>query len=369
MRRVSVAALLVACVTSTLFPGGVAAQPAQRRLTTIDALRQFPGYFHLQNVLLRGEFTESSGRISLRSDVSEMRVKLSDDVSASTGPVEIRGQLVDIGRLEPGDPRATAMMEGREPSERWPRPGEELFLSVTGVRQVDAGTETSVRALSLEPWKFVGRTLTLSGNFRGRNLFGDLPDAPAQSRYDFVLRGAEGAVWVTGLRPRGRGFDLDVDRRIDTNRWLSVTGRVAYDRGLVRIEATTLEAATAPSARPVEAETEAPKAPPEPVDIVFNSPSDGETDVPPAVVVRVQFSRGLLEASLTSRVRAAYAGAPPDATLPLRTTYDAATRSIEIRFQQPLEPLRTVRVELLDGVTGFDGGPVRPWSLTFSVGN
>ena len=30
-----------------------------RRLTTVDALRQFPGYFHLQNVLVRGEFAET----------------------------------------------------------------------------------------------------------------------------------------------------------------------------------------------------------------------------------------------------------------------------------------------------------------------
>ena len=35
------------------------------------------------------------------------------------------------------------------------------------------------------------------GNFRGRNLFGDLPGAPGASPYDFVIRGAEGAVWVT----------------------------------------------------------------------------------------------------------------------------------------------------------------------------
>jgi glutamate mutase epsilon subunit len=51
----------------------------------------------------------------------------------------------------------------------------------------------------------------------------------------------------------------------------------------------------------------------------------------------------------------------------LRTTYDAATRSIEIRFAQPPERLRTVRVQLLDGLTGFDGGPITPWSLTFSI--
>jgi hypothetical protein len=354
---------------AVLAPGASSAQTAQRRLATIDALRQFPGYFHLQTVLLHGEFTETAGRFALRSDTSQMRVQFSDGAAASSGPVEVRAQLIDIGRLEPGDARASGFTEGRDAADRWPRPGEELFLQVTDVRTVDPGTTTTIRMLALEPWKFVGQRVTLVGNFRGRNLFGDLPDSPAIGRYDFVLRGSEGAVWVTGLRPRGKGFDLDVDRRVDTNRWLSVTGTVEHERGLVRIEAATLEAAVAPDQRPVVAEAEQPKAPPEPVEIIFNSPTDGDTDVPPGSAVRIQFSRGLAEGTVAGRFRARYAGAPdvPESDLPLRTTYDAATRSIEIRFAQPPQRLRTVRVQLLDGLTGFDGGPITPWSLTFSI--
>ena len=104
----------------------------------------------------------------------------------------------------------------------------------------------SLRALALEPWKFAGQTVTVTGNFRGRNLFGDLPDAPGKGRYDFIVRGGEGSVWVTGMRPRGSGFDFDVDRRIDSNRWLEVTGPLVHDRGLVRIEATKIALAKAP---------------------------------------------------------------------------------------------------------------------------
>lgn len=351
-------------------PVDAVAQTAQRRLATIDALRQFPGYFHLQNVLLRGEFEETAGRFRLRSDTSEMRVQLSDGTAAASGPVEVRAQLIDIGRLEPGDARVSSFTDGRAtPDERWPRPGEELFLQVTGVRAVDPGTDTTIRTVALEPWKFVGQRVRLVGNFRGRNLFGDLPDSPAVGRYDFVLRGAEGAVWVTGLRPRGKGFDLDVDRRVDTNRWLSVTGTVAHERGLVRIEAAALEATTAPDERPALADADAPKAPPEPVEIIFNSPADGETEVAPGSPVRIQFSRGLAEGTVAGRFRARYAGAPdvPESDLALRTTYDAATRSVELRFVQPPAPLRTVQIELLEGLTGFDGGPIRPWRLTFSV--
>ena len=74
-----------------------------------------------------------------------------------------------------------------------------------------------IRAIALEPWKFDTQKVTVTGNFRGRNLFGDLPGAPGKSRYDFVLRGVEGAIWVTNLRPRGSGFELDVNRRVDTD--------------------------------------------------------------------------------------------------------------------------------------------------------
>jgi hypothetical protein len=113
-----------------------------------------------------------------------------------------------------------------------------------------------------------------------------------------------------------------------------------------------------------------PPAPPRPLDVVFNSPTEGETDVAATTSVRVQFSRGLLEPSLQGRIRVSYFGAAPGtvAEIEFKTSYDAANRAIEIKFTKPLEAFRTVRVELLDGVKAFDGGPLPPWMLTFSVG-
>ena len=233
MVRTIALALAVVCV-----PASGNAQVGARRLTTIDALRQFPSFFHLQNVLLRGEFAETDRRIVLKADEHELSVQLAEGVTTVTGSVDVRGQLIDVGRLEPGDPRAGSAAEGRDPA-RWPKPGEEIFLRVTGVTAAPSATgNVSVRTLALEPWKFVGQTVTVVGNFRGRNLFGDLPDAPNKGRYDFVIKNTEGALWVTGVRPRGRDFDLDIDRRLDTNRWVEVTGLVVHDRGLVRIEGT-----------------------------------------------------------------------------------------------------------------------------------
>jgi hypothetical protein len=358
---------LVAALVGLCVPALVAAQGLTRRLTTIDAVRHYPGYYHLQNVLLRGEFSEAGRRIFLKADENELTVQLAEGVTTQTGDVEVRGQIIDVGRLEPGDARV-GQLEGRD-ADRWPRPGEELLLRIVSVTPAPAPTGTvTVRGLAIEPWRFVGKTVTVVGNFRGRNLFGDLPGAPNQGPYDFVIRATDGAVWVTGLRPRGRGFDLDVDRRIDSNRWLEVTGTVVLERGLVRIAVTRLAAAVAPSEAPAVPEAAGTLIPPAPLEVVFFAPSDGEVDVRPSATVRIQFSRGVTESTLAGRVEASYQGAAAGSALALKTTYDAANRAIEIRFNGPLEEFRTVSVRLLDGIKAFDGGALKPWSLSFSVG-
>lgn len=364
MRR-TFQALLIVLIAASSGEG----QGAARRFTTIDALRQFPGFYHLQNVLLRGEIVENGTRLVLRSDEQEMRVLLDPGTSTRKGPVEVRGVLIDVGRLEPSDPRASGIAEGRD-AERWPRPGEELILRVNGITEAQAANSATVRALTLEPWKFDGQTVTVIGNFRGRNLFGDLAGSPNKSRYDFVLRGTEGAVWVTSLRPRGDKFDLDINRRVDSDRWLEITGKVIRDRGLVSIEATRVKLAKAPETTTADRdEAPAPTVPLEPVQVVFSSPTDGETDVPPGAPIRVQFSRGLNESSLANDVTVSYVGVPGAGTLPFQLTYDAASRSIQIKMKQPFESFRTVRVQVLDGVKAFDGGAATPWTVTFSIGN
>jgi len=345
--------------------GSSLAQSPARRLATIDSLRQFPGFFHLQNILLRGEFAESTGtRILLKADTDEVRVELADGVRTTTGVVEVRGQLVDVGRLEPDDPRAGRATASAE--NPWPKPGEELFVRVTDVSEGQPITSPSVRGLALEPWRFEGQKVTLIGNFRGRNLFGDLPGAPASSRYDFVLRSADAAIWVTGLRPRGRGFDLDVDRRLDSGQWVEVSGTVTRARGLVRLDATGISLAKAPAAEPASVEAAAPPPAKVPAEVVFSAPTNDEMDVSPTAPLRIQFSRGLREPSLATRFRLSYVG---DTTaIPFKLTYSAASRAVEIRPAAPLERFRTVRLELTEGGEAFDGAPVTPWTITFSTG-
>jgi hypothetical protein len=194
-----------------------------------------------------------------------------------------------------------------------------------------------------------------------------LPAAPAKDKYDFVLRNSEGAVWVTGLRPKGKNFDLNVDARVDTSQWLQVNGTVKRDRGLVLLEAKTMASAQAPAARPVVAAE--PPPPREPGEIVFSSPTDGETNVSPSAPIRVQFSRGIDPPTLNGHFRLTYVGGTaPETTTDVQTTYDAGTNAVVLRLSKPLEPYRTVKLELLDGVKTFDGAPIKPWSVTFSAG-
>jgi hypothetical protein len=363
---VKVVASIVAALLLVLGTASPHAQTSTRQLATIDALRRFPGYYHLKNVLVRGEFEQTGPRAQLKADERLIDVVLAEDVRTTSGPVEVRAQLVDVGRLERGDPRLAGYSPAVDP-ERWPRPGEELFLSVRMVASVEAPLSATIRSLALEPWRYENQTVTLVGQFRGRNLFGDLPGAPAKSRYDFVLRSGDASVWVTGLRPRGRGFELDVDARVDTGRWLVVTGIVRRERSLVTIEGARLETSAART-EPVSDEPAVPPPPPMPVDVVFSSPSPDETDVPTGAAVRIQFSRGLAPATVAAGFAVTYVGGPALTATDFRTSYDVATRSVEIRFINMLTPFRSIRIETRDTLKGFDGATVTPWTLTFGLG-
>ena len=81
--------------------------------------------------------------------------------------------------------------------------------------------------------------VTVAGQFRARNLYGDLPQAPpeaAKPKGEFVIKSADAAIWVLGKQPKGHGFRSTPQSRIDTHRWLEVTGVVRPARGLVWID-------------------------------------------------------------------------------------------------------------------------------------
>jgi hypothetical protein len=356
----------------------VTAQQPQRRAANVAALLAYPGFYHLRQVVAVGKVTlRDSGDMWLDDEAGSLRVVFKgsppDDLS------EVRGEFWDIGRLNPDDPRLSGYdlrrTFGMEPEASWPRPGQVTAIIASAVSPTSNPVGPSIRSLVLFPSRYLDQKITITGQFAGRNLLGDLPDAPSRSRYDFVLRSADAAVWVVNIRPRGRDFELALDARIDTGRWLQVSGTVQQGRGLQWIEATegTLTLATAPVETAVEEIIRVPAGPPP--DVVFSAPIDGETEVSRGTNVRVQFSRDIEAATFKGRVRVSYAAsevAPPadpdSASVPFTTQYLPGTRVLEIRFPAPLEGLRTVRVELLEGIAGTDQQRMKPWALSFMTG-
>jgi hypothetical protein len=96
--------------------------------------------------------------------------------------------------------------------------------------------ETLVRG----PEAAAGRSITVSGTFRGSNLFEDLPPQTRRHPGDWVLKDGPFSIWVTGRPPRGNGFSLDPQSRSECDWRLEVTGRVETAERYVYLRAKTI---------------------------------------------------------------------------------------------------------------------------------
>ena len=364
--------------------GHLSAQGAGRRATSPDTLLAYPAFFQGQPVVVRGVLATRDQAVLISPAIERSIPLVFNGPSPADGPVEIRAVFWDVGRLEPDDPRIQTLGLGRllpnGSGGNWPKPGEIVALTVTDAMAVQQPAEAapSLRLVVLDPAAYVGKRVTVTGQFRGRNLYGDLPQGPGLSQWDFVLHAADSAVWVTGLRPRGKGFNLNVGARVDTGTWLETTGIVRQGRGLVWIEAQQMA-----MAKP-EFETLKLDTPPVPVvgaapEVIFTDPADGELDVSIKGVVRLQFSRDMNPESFKGRVRWSYtapdasgaagSAAPADDHRSPQYRYDLARRSLEVRLDaDDLGRYRDVFIELLEGITATDGALLKPWTLTFSFG-
>lgn len=349
----------------------VSAQPATRRATNLAALTAHPAFFHLRPIVIVGEVKIEEGELRVSNDGISMR--LLSKGNAPDGLDEIRGEFWDLGRMNADDPRLRAYDLKTafkiDPEGAWPRPGQVTAIIASAVIAATPPAAPSIRNVVLSPSRYIEQDITLVGQFGGRNLLGDLPDAPAQSRYDFVLRSADAAIWVSNIRPRGRDFELSLDGRMDTGRWVEVTGRLQQGRGLQWLDATAGSLRLVPAPRDPGETTQIRIEPAPAPEVVFSAPTGGEIDVAPATNIRVQFSRDIDPSTFRNRVRVTYEGADPSATgLEVTTQYLPGTRVLEIKLREPLEPFRTVVVQLTEGVLGTDKQPLQPWQLTFQTG-
>jgi Big-like domain-containing protein len=355
----------------------VDAQPAVRRATNLAALLAYPAFYHARPIILVGTVgVKPNGDLEITSGATS--IHLVTKVYAPDGVDEIRGEFWDLGRMKSDDPRLVAYdlksAFHLDPNTPWPRPGDVTALIAAAILPASAPLAPSIHAIVLNPTRYLDQRVTITGQYAGRNLTGDLPDALGKSRYDFVLRSADSAIWVSGIPPRGKDFDLGLDARIDTNRWLQVSGTLQQGHGLQWIDAEAGSLTLAkPPAETVAAEDETSVRvfavpPPE---VLFSAPTQDETEVSPTTTIRVQFSRDLNATTLKSHVRVGYRradGTDPEPATEFGIQYNALGRVLEIKFTKPLEPFRTVSVQLLEGILGTDGQPLKPWTLTFSLG-
>ncbi len=238
------------------------AQPATRRATNLAEVLGFPGFYNGRPITLVGTVELSKdGRLTVSDDSGSIHLLFTGN--APDGLDEIRGEFWDVGRMKPEDPRLNGYDLKTtfkfDPGGPWPRPGEVTALVATAVTSAAIPQTESIRAIVLHPSRYIDQKVTLTGQYSGRNLLGEQPDAPGKGRYDFVLRAADAAIWVINMRPRmkapdGKDFELGLDARIDTSRWLTVRGTVQQARGLqwIDAEAGSLALAKPPAETPVE---------------------------------------------------------------------------------------------------------------------
>ncbi|MCU0240790.1 MAG: Ig-like domain-containing protein [Vicinamibacteria bacterium] len=220
----------------------------------------------------------------------------------------------------------------------------------------------SLAALLASRGKRDGEWIRVVGEFRGANLFGDLPAQSMRQRADWVIRHDNAAVWITGRKPQGQGWHLDPALKRDTGKWIGVTGRAETRAGITYIRAKevflTGPPSIAPEPTPLGRQAVAAARPKIPPVIVFSLPLDGEDDVAMDARIRVQFSNDIDEASLTGRVLVRYAGQPRPGDRPFdhaRLQYDSGRRALLIDPGDLLLPGREIEIRLLPGIIDVDG--------------
>ncbi len=242
--------------------------------------------------------------------------------------------------------------------------GQIVFWELTGgpderpAKSQPAPTYT-LEALLEQAERRAGQRVRVVGQFRGSNLFGDLPTRSRVRSDDWVLKDDVYAIWISGRKPKGKGFNLDAGLKRDTGKWLEIVGRVSARAGVVYVEAESVDLTTAPTPTASVADAppppERPKVPPV---IVFSLPLDGEADLRGDERFVVQFSKDMDESSFERRVLLRYAGPtrPGDRGFDVvKLSYDGGRRALTVDPGDRLRPGRAVELILLEGIVDLEG--------------
>jgi hypothetical protein len=219
--------------------------------------------------------------------------------------------------------------------------------------------DVSMEKLVSRPGKQDGQTVRVVGKFRGRNLYGDLPARSTRASSDWVIKDDIYAVWVSGRKPKGPGWELDGSLKRDTGKWIEVIGRPETRNGITYIRAAQVRITDPPrptaDAAPPPPPPERPKVPPV---VVFALPLDGEGDVPSDSRFVVQFNKDMDETTFKDHVLLRYAGPvlPGDREFDgIKLSYDQGRRALTVDPGDVLRPGRQIELMLLPGISDVDG--------------
>ena len=219
--------------------------------------------------------------------------------------------------------------------------------------------EVTLESLVSHPGAKDGSTVRVVGKFRGRNLFGDLPARSQRTSSDWVIKDDLFAVWITGKKPKGSGWELDASLKRDTSKWIEVVGRPETRSGVTYIRALQVILSAPPTPT---ADVQAPPPPPpkprvSPI-VVFALPLDGDRDVPSDSRFVVQFNKDMDEKTFEGRVQLRYSGPPRpgDRTFDgIRLSYDGGLRALTVDPGDLLRSGRQLELVLLPGIADIEG--------------
>ena len=317
-------------------------------------IAETPAEFEGQAVRVRGRFEAAAGNAPARLvDESGAAVFVAPDPDiARLVAVEARrwpGQTMELTGVVRRDVTASASAP-RYVVSFWDF--DASALPAAPAISADAMT-LKLPALIANPDAVKDRLVRVVGQFRGRNLYGDLPTPAFRHRLDWVLKDERAAVWVTGRPPRGRDFKLDPDVQDDSRTWLEVVGHASVRDGQVVVRAEKVALVPAPSAARVKAVRIAAGSSVRPV-VVFTLPLDGERVRSDARFL-LQFNKYMDDDSFAGHVVLRYADAPAARFPAVKLAYDEGKRALVIDPRVTLEPGRRVECLLLPGIVDADG--------------
>ena len=203
------------------------------------------------------------------------------------------------------------------------------------------------------------RDVDVIGQFRASNLFGDVPPRSRRSggRDHWVLRDGGVSAWVTGPRPQGDGWELDMRSKRDSSTWMRIRGRVSEDDGVYYLDASEM----AP-AQPLWSQRGASPGmlgwgslPP---DVQFALPMQFEGARPDSLF-EVQFTKPVDAATLEGNVELRYRGASGRSDFAWASIeYAEERRSLHIDPGAALRTGQTFEIVLRPGIEDQAGAPL-----------